>query len=807
MQHLTPLLVSKAGTLGYATTYSAGILKYWQQVSILPVEKLLYKQLINALTNYQRVEKVTVMGEFQLKGDIVSVWLIGYDKPVRIEFFGDRAEKAYQYDEVYGRAGQSIKQLVVSDYPLTDEFDLKQIVVDSGAPASADQVYIFTNAAPESLVATEIIKTDYTFPQLFFSRHDLLSHELARLESLNYEIGIFTRQSAALPSELEKYIINNSTEAFAYQVELLRKLPAGFESSTKKQLLLTDREIFGTIHLAPAEETDSSKTIRLLRQLEEDIKIGDYIVHEDYGVGIYKGLVQEKNGNQLDDYLALEYAKSDQLFVPIAQITKLTRYITDSTLPPKLTRIGKAEWESVKQKVKKSVGIMARELIAHYAKRQVATAPQIADIDSVEYEKFASEFSYELTADQHRSINEILFDITQSKPMNRLLIGDVGFGKTEVFLRTAFKMAEQGKQVAILCPTTVLSAQHFALCKKRFAGTDFRIASLSRFNTSKENRAIVDKLNAGEIDIVIGTHRLLSNDVKFKDLGLLVVDEEQKFGVKQKEKIKKLNYGVHLLSVTATPIPRTLSMALSTIQDISIISTPPQNRLSVHTELIKNDWNVIAAAISKEIKRGGQVYFIHNVVQTIQSITQRLQTMLPGISFVFAHGQMPVSQLDKIVTDFFVGKYQVLVATTIIENGIDMPNVNTMIVNQAHKFGLSQLYQLRGRVGRSQKQAFCYLFYEGSNLGSELPPEVIAEDKKVKPKAYLERLQAIMNATDLGSGFKLASRDLEIRGAGNLLGDEQSGHINTVGYSLYMQMLAREIGRLEEGIEGTVLSF
>lgn len=800
--HLTPLFTQQEGILGYASVYTPQVVRFWQSLSVFGVKTLELKKLRSLLKEFNLVSQVSGQGEYAVRGDIVNFWPAGYSKPIRVEFFGDEVEKAYIYDELYGRQIEDINFVAISSYIPDDSFTKNQLNINPQA-INPREVLILSPSLPEMIDENvEVNETDLTFPPLFFGKMELMQHELERMEQSGYKIRVESRSPQALPKFCEKYLdqkimiagVTTSPAWWSDRSRLLHDLPAGFLSGSQKQLLLTDREIFGTIHLAQHES--DGKTERILRQLEQDINIGDFIVHMDYGVGIYQGLVQEDS----NDFLLLEYAKNDKLFVPISQIEKLTKYVSDSIQQPTLTRLGKKEWENIKKDTKKSVGILARELVSHLAMRQMAKASvQIEHEDSKEFNQFEKSFKYDLTADQKRSLGEVLFDLEKSLPMNRLLIGDVGFGKTEVFLRAAYKICEAGGQVAILCPTTILCAQHYALALERFKGTKIRIAELSRFNTSKQNSEIVDKVNAGEFDLIVGTHRMLSRDVKFKKLGLLVVDEEQKFGVAQKERIKKLNYGTHQLSVTATPIPRTLSMALSSIQEISIISTPPKERLNVATDLVKDDWEKLAKAISKEIDRGGQVYFVHNEVQSIASMQVKLEKLLPGVRIVYAHGQMPVAKLDQVVTDFYSHKFDVLLATTIIENGIDMPNVNTMIINKAHKFGLSQLYQLRGRIGRANKQAYCYLFYEGRKKDEEVVDE---KGNKVKPGLYLERLNTILNASELGSGFQIASKDLEIRGAGNLLGKEQSGHINGVGYSLYIRMLSQEVERLQNLAEG-----
>ena len=431
----------------------------------------------------------------------------------------------------------------------------------------------------------------------------------------------------------------------------------------------------------------------------------------------------------------------------------------------------------------------------------MAKAQTIPQASSQAFQKFLHEFPYHETADQLRTEKDIYKDLAGDKPMNRLIVGDVGFGKTEMAMRAAYLVAEAGMQVAVLCPTTVLAAQHLKVFTDRFKTTSFKVASMSRFSKA-DNKSIAEGIKAGKTDIVIGTHRLLSTDIEFKKLGLIVIDEEQKFGVKQKEKLKQLEYGAHILTLSATPIPRTLSMALSSIQEVSIIQTPPEGRKQVKTFVAKHDKQKIVNAIAAEVNRDGQVYYLHNRVSTILSVYRQLQLLLPGVRFIYGHGQLEPEILEKTIGDFYNGKYDVLICSTIIENGIDMPNVNTIIIEQAQNFGLGQLYQLRGRVGRGERQAYAYLFYEGEDPGKkEAVGEGELDEKLLKQKRqhqkYKERLKAILELQELGSGFRLASRDLEIRGAGNLLGREQHGNIRYIGYGLYMQLLAGEIERLK----------
>ncbi len=833
LPHLIPLFIPKDRVVCYAPYYSIDIVRYLENLKLYTKKTLTFTNLMNLLNNIEtsndspnqvrRVNSVTEKLEYAIKGDTISFWPIGYRHPIKAEFFGEEIESLYTYDEGFGRRVSEIDHVLISKYIPDEKTDINAITFsfpkNEEGRVSFDEIvdakFIFTSSlAGVDRNEFSIFETDFTYPQLFWSKLDLLKQEISRLENQGYAIFINTHNQEHIPSELKKYtnikVPQLKSENHPFISTILKSLPehklaAGFISQGLKLAVFTDRELFGSIFLTRPDKLKSSSTIKkMLRQFEGNIEIGDYVVHEDYGVAIYSGLRQEEIDNEMQEYLLLKYANDDELYVPLNQIEKITKYIGNEGQEPRITRLGKMQWENIKAKVKKSTGLLARDLVEHYAKREVSKAKPINQNDSKEYKKFEDDFKYIETEDQHRAINEIISDLEKERPMNRLLVGDVGFGKTEVFMRAAFKIIEHGGQVAILAPTTILTSQHYVVFKERFKNFTIRIEYVSRFNSKEKNQKIIDEINEGKVDVVIGTHRLLSNDVKFKNLQLLVVDEEQRFGVKQKEKIKQLNYGVHVLSVSATPIPRTLSMALSSIQDISIISTPPQGRKGITTEIIKDNWNKVAEAIEFEVERGGQIYFLHNEVQSIKSIYAKLAHLLPGIKFITAHGQMRAEDLDKIMTDFYLNKYNCLISTTIIENGLDLPNVNTIIINKSHKFGLSQLYQLRGRVGRSDRQSFCYLLYEGKELKKyedEMQnPGNMDKKKKFANRKYLDRLQTLVENQDLGAGFRIASRDLEIRGAGNILGEQQSGYISTIGYALYIEMLAQEVEKLKSSI-------
>ncbi len=510
-----------------------------------------------------------------------------------------------------------------------------------------------------------------------------------------------------------------------------------------------------------------------------DLKVGDLVVHVDHGIGVFVGLKRIDVGTTPQEFMELRYFGEDKLFVPVERLDLVQRYTGASR--PALDKLGGTTWEKAKTRVKKAMRDMAEELLKLYAARK-AVAGHAFSPDSHWQQEFEDAFEWDLTVDQKTAIADIKGDMESPTTMDRLLCGDVGYGKTEVAMRAAFKAVMDGKQVAFLAPTTVLAFQHLKTLKDRFAAFPVRVDMVSRFRTKAEQKATLEDLKAGKVEIIVGTHRLLSKDVEFRDLGLLVVDEEQRFGVAHKERIKQMRKRVDVLTMSATPIPRTLNMSLAGIRDMSIIETPPKDRLSIQTNVVKFDQAVISAAIRTEIERGGQVYFVHNFVESIFSIGELITRLVPEARVVVGHGQMGEEELEKAMVDFVAHKYDVLLATTIIENGLDISNANTIIINRADRYGLSQLYQLRGRVGRSDRRAYAYLL---------IPPEDSLSGVAKK------RLAAIREFSDLGSGFRVAALDLEIRGAGNLLGGEQSGHIEAVGFDMYMKLLEQTIKELK----------
>ncbi len=552
---------------------------------------------------------------------------------------------------------------------------------------------------------------------------------------------------------------------------------AGFQWMDEGLVIITDEEIFGHKKATRAPAARPMEPFSSLAELTE----GDLIVHEQHGIGRFVGLKHMTVGDEAGDYLLIEYLGEAKLYLPVYRLNLVGRYIGSSDAAPMLDRLGGTRWTSLRKKVSRAIQIMARELVDLYAARKVFPGFAFSD-GGAAYEEFCAAFPYDETPDQERSIRDVMNDMGTDRPMDRLVCGDVGYGKTEVAMRAAFRAALAGKQVAVLVPTTVLALQHFETFKQRFSDAPLNIAMLSRFVARKESAAALEGLARGTVDIIIGTHRLLQKDMRFRDLGLLIIDEEHRFGVRHKERIKKLRATVDVMTLTATPIPRTLNLSLAGIRDISIINTPPADRQAIATYVSPFDEGVIGQAVRREMARGGQVFFVHNRVQTIDSMRQRLQRLIPEARIIVGHGQMKESDLEGVMIDFLAGKADVLLCTTIIESGLDITRANTIIIHRADTFGLAQLYQLRGRVGRSNQKAHAYLL---------TPPEgtMTAIAKK--------RLTVLKRFTELGSGFQIAMHDLEFRGAGNILGSAQSGHIAAMGYELYAKLLDRAIRRLK----------
>lgn len=562
------------------------------------------------------------------------------------------------------------------------------------------------------------------------------------------------------------------------------KITSGFENYDSNQIVISANEIINgekkKRKVAHVAFKDGEKVIF------DDLKIGDYVVHRKYGIGVYIGVNTIKADGTIKDYIKIKYKDDDILYIPTTDLDTIRKYVGGDKIKPKVNKLGGKEWETTKAKVKNNLREVAKELIELYAKREKMQGYSFSK-DTPWQQEFENSFPYQETDDQLRCIEEIKKDMESIKPMDRLLCGDVGYGKTEVAMRAAFKAAIDGKQVAYLAPTTVLAEQQYQEFKERMKDYPVKVDILNRFKTKKYQDEVVKKLKLGEVDILVGTHRILSKDVEFKNLGLLIIDEEHRFGVKAKEKIKQLKANIDVLTMTATPIPRTMHMSIVGIRDMSVIYEPPYNRKPVQTYVLEYDQEIVKEAITKELERGGQVFYLFNNVQNIQTKANQISNLVPEANVVYAHGQMPGKQIEDIMQEFIDGKTNVLVCTTILESGIDIPNANTIIVENADRMGLAQLYQIRGRVGRSDKQAYAYITYKRDKILSEIA------DK---------RLKAIKEFTEFGSGFKIAMRDLEIRGAGSLLGEIQSGHLEQVGYDTYCQLLD-EVVKEMKGIKVT----
>ena len=555
-------------------------------------------------------------------------------------------------------------------------------------------------------------------------------------------------------------------------------LSRGFRDEERGLVVITEEEIFGERHRRRGK----------LRKIPDfqatsfgQLRRDDYIVHVDHGIGIYRGLRKLEAGGTVGDYLELEYLGGDKVFVPVDRLNLVQRYSGSEKERPRLDALGSGSWEKVKKRVRKAVTELAKELMEIHAAREVMEGFSCSP-GGEEYREFEAAFEYEETPDQKAAIDDVLRDLESRKPMDRLVCGDVGYGKTEVAIRASFKVVMEGRQVAVLVPTTILAQQHFETFSDRFKGYPVVIERLTRFCGRAKQREVLQRLKDGKIDIVIGTHRLLQKDVEFRSLGLVVIDEEQRFGVAHKERLKKIRKTVDVLTLTATPIPRTLNMALSGIKDLSIISSPPEGRQAIRTAVVKFDEEVIRESVLRELRRGGQVFFVHNRVQDIENVAARINCIVPEARIAVGHGQMGERQLEKVMLDFYEGKSNLLVCTTIIESGLDVPTANTIIINNAHSMGLAQLYQLRGRVGRSKHRAYAYLIVPGETI-------LTREARK--------RLQAIQEMSELGAGFHLATYDLEIRGAGNIVGHEQSGNIEAVGFELFTSMLEKAVAELK----------
>ncbi|MEW8963789.1 transcription-repair coupling factor [Staphylococcus arlettae] len=649
---------------------------------------------------------------------------------------------------------------------------------------------LFTATMPVKL--NHIIKFSCKPVQQYYGQYDIMRSEFQRFIQNDYTIVILAEtevkkeriQSMLSEMHIPTFIDgpNNDIEG-GCAVITEGSLSEGFELPYMQLVVVTERELFKS---KQKKKRKQQKTISNAEKIKsyQDLKVSDYVVHVHHGVGRYLGVETLEVGGVHKDYIKLQYKGTDQLFVPVDQMDQVQKYVASEDKSPKLNKLGGTEWKKTKAKVQQSVEDIADELITLYKEREMSVGYQYGP-DTAEQNDFELDFPYELTPDQAKSISEIKQDMEQQRPMDRLLCGDVGYGKTEVAVRAAFKAIYEGKQVAFLVPTTILAQQHYETLIERMQDFPIDIELISRFRTTKEIKETKEGLKSGKVDIVVGTHKLLGKDISYKDLGLLIVDEEQRFGVRHKERIKSLKTNVDVLTLTATPIPRTLHMSMLGVRDLSVIETPPENRFPVQTYVLEQNTNFIKEALEREISREGQVFYLYNKVQSIYEKREQLQMLLPDANIGVAHGQMTERDLEETMLGFINHEYDVLVTTTIIETGVDVPNANTLIIEEADRFGLSQLYQLRGRVGRSSRIGYAYFLHPTN---------------KVLTETAEERLQAIKEFTELGSGFKIAMRDLNIRGAGNLLGKQQHGFIDSVGFDLYSQMLEEAVNE-KRGIQ------
>ncbi|MEE9316248.1 MAG: transcription-repair coupling factor [bacterium] len=752
--------------------------------------KIEYQKITEKLTDagYERIDIVEGVGEFRLRGEILDVWSPNFDRPLRVVFFEDHIEEMRWFDPLTQRSINTVGEAKVIPAKLSDEksshtifdyFPEEGVVLKDNVELSSSTgrrlVEVYLSILPQRSALNFSTKS----PPSFYGKIGFFCQEVANWRKEGYETYVFCNNEGE-KSRLEELLREQGEEIFPHF--RIGNLNSGFIFPALKLVVISEKEIFGRYKIRHRYPKLKYPARRLSDLIE--LNTGDYVVHERYGIGKYLGLKQIEVESRFTDYIAIEYAKGDKLYVPIEDFNLVEKYIGTEGYKPKLYSLDSIAWRQVTARVKKSVQRIARGLLETFAARQ--KLPGYAFPPDSHYEKeFADAFIYETTLDQERAIEEVKQDMTSQKPMDRIVCGDVGYGKTEVAMRASLKAVFDSKQVAVLAPTTILVEQHYHTFSERFADYPVVIEMLSRFKSKKEQKEIVEKLKQGSVDIVIGTHRLLQKDIQFFDLGLVVIDEEQRFGVRHKEKLKQLRKTVDMLTLTATPIPRTLSMALGGVRDMSVIDTPPQGRIPIETYLGEYDEEIVEVAIRNEIGRGGQVFYVHNRVETIETVASYLKKMMPDVKMGVVHGRMTASELEEVMGKFINKEYNLLVATTIVEAGLVIPNVNTMIITNGQELGLAQLYQLRGRIGRDKYKAYCYIFYP-----RRLPLSDIAE----------KRLQTIAQCTELGSGFKIALRDLELRGAGNILGPEQHGHILEVGFDFYCKLLEEAVNS-EKGIK------
>ncbi len=794
-----------------------------------------FEDLVRKLValGYTRVDQVEDAGDFSVRGGIIDVFPATEAHPVRVEFWGDEVESLRRFSVftqrslgpvdavlVYAAAEPSgvrpvgIPSLLPKGTRVirTDpsraaarveafQSDLADVLgenVPEGAYLSWPEVETGLGGLPDlTLDSLAPAGSDETLPTIRATSGEMPVTNLPEAEEAinrfvrdGYRVVIAFEQRAE--AERAGYVLRRVTGSVAVGGEVEAGPGVSFLPVPHRRhlvipdlrlALLTDSLIFPRRHkAAPAKRAPAGLELSSFR----DLRKGDYVVHEDHGVGRFEGISTKTVAGVTRDYLDLAYKDSDMLYVPHDQIAKVMRYVGAGGAAPGLSKLGGKAWEHVKSRARRAAREVAGELLHLYALRQATKGYRFSE-DGEWQVRFEKAFPYDETEDQLRAIDVIKDDMESEQPMDRLLCGDVGYGKTEVALRAAFKATLEGKQVMVLVPTTILAQQHYGTFRERFADFPVKVEMISRFRSAAEQKKILKDFAAGQVDVLIGTHRLLSQDVMPKDLGLVIVDEEQRFGVTQKEALRRLKVRVDVLTLTATPIPRTLQMSLSGVRDITTIETPPRDRHPIQTYVGLYDEGMVTRAIEREVDRGGQVYFLHNRVETIDKAALRLRELMPRVRFSVAHGQMAEQELERVMLEFLRGDSDVLVSTTIIENGLDIPNANTLIVERADLLGLAQLYQIRGRIGRSTRVAHAFLFH---------PDEAVLTEEAVA------RLSTLADYTELGSGFKIAMRDLEIRGAGELLGEEQSGQIAAVGFEMYLSMLREATAQLQGQVLG-----
>ena len=791
-------------------------------------------KLVNKLYDlgYTRESSVNKTGEIAVRGFVVDIFPINYTKPIRIEFWGDNVDsiryfnvdsqmslenigevEIFTYTEFLSEKTAPFEYRVqknLKDYTnvvgIVDYLKYKNVVFDDFERFNESYLNLL-NEMMEYSVSNDILASfKYMNDINDFKLDHVLDINSSSLERYNSSNIVPFKGFDDINKRLNEYIKKNKlVVVYISSINKINKLINDLENENsvitdednltkgkinfvvgsiksgfiyKDYVVISENEIFN-VKEGNYQYKTNFKMGSKIRDVNK-LNIGDYVVHSSYGIGTYMGIKTIVKNGIKKDYLQINYQDDDKLYVPASKMEFVTKYSSADGVKPKINKLGSNEWNKAKARARKHIEEMTRELLELYAKREAAVGFSFLDNKELQ-EEFDNDFAYTETSDQIKVEEEISKDMESVHPMDRLLCGDVGFGKTEVAFRAMFKAVCSSKQVALLCPTTILSNQHYKNAVERFKNFDVRICLINRFVSKRIMESNIEKIRRGEIDIVIGTHRILSSDIVFKDLGLLVIDEEQRFGVRHKEKIKSYKNNIDVLTLSATPIPRTLQMSMTGIRSLSLIETPPVNRYPVQTYVLKENKTIIKDAIYKELSRGGQIFILYNYVDSIEDKKREIEALIPGLKIVFAHGRMSKIELEDVMQKFINKEYDCLICTTIIETGIDIPNVNTLIIMDADRFGLSQLYQIRGRVGRSNRVAYCYLMYK--------------PDKSLNETA-VKRLKAIKEFTELGSGFSIAMRDLSLRGAGSILGSEQAGFVDDIGIELFMQMLNDEIDRI-----------